>query len=134
MAEFPKHPFLLTVPETAEALHTDIDKGLTSVQIAELSQKYPKNELDIGEGIAWYKILTKQILNAMIIVLAFAMALSFGIKDYIEGGVLAFVIFLNVAIGFWQEYRAEKRMDALRALSSPSAMVLRDGKTQVISK
>lgn len=134
MAEFPKHPFLLTVPETAEALHTDIDKGLTSVQVAELSQKYPKNELDVGEGIAWYKILTKQILNAMIIVLAFAMALSFGIKDYIEGGVLAFVIFLNVAIGFWQEYRAEKRMDALRALSSPSAMVLRDGKTQVISK
>jgi magnesium-transporting ATPase (P-type) len=62
------------------------------------------------------------------------MALSFGIKDYIEGGVLAFVILLNVSIGFWQEYRAEKRMDALRALSSPSAMVLRDGKTQVISK
>lgn len=62
------------------------------------------------------------------------MALSFGIKDYIEGGVLAFVIILNVTIGFWQEYRAEKRMDALRALSSPSAMVLRDGKTQVISK
>lgn len=62
------------------------------------------------------------------------MGLSFGIKDYIEGGVLACVIFLNVTIGFWQEYRAEKRMDALRALSSPSAMVLRDGKTQVISK
>lgn len=67
-------------------------------------------------------------------VLAFAMGLSFGISDYIEGGVLAFVIILNVTIGFWQEYRAEKRMDALRALSSPSAMVLRDGKTQVISK
>lgn len=62
------------------------------------------------------------------------MGLSFGIGDYIEGGVLAFVIVLNVTIGFWQEYRAEKRMDALRALSSPSAMVLRDGKTQVISK
>lgn len=67
-------------------------------------------------------------------VLIFAMALSFGIKDYIEGGVLVFVIVLNVTIGFWQEYRAEKRMDALRALSSPSAMVLRDGKTQVIPK
>lgn len=62
------------------------------------------------------------------------MALSFGISDYIEGGVLAAVIFLNVTVGFWQEYRAEKRMDALRALSSPSAMVLRDGKTIVIAK
>ncbi|KID99840.1 P-type Na+-ATPase, partial [Metarhizium majus ARSEF 297] len=133
MAEFPKHPFLLTVEETAQALNTDIDKGLTTAQVTELQQKYPKNELDVGDTIPWYSILTKQILNAMIIVLAFAMALSFGIKDYIEGGVLAFVICLNVTIGFWQEYRAEKRMDALRALSSPSAMVLRDGKTQVIS-
>lgn len=134
MAEFPKHPFLLTVEETAQALNTDIDRGLTTAQVTELQQKYPKNELDVGDTIPWYSILTKQILNAMIIVLAFAMALSFGIKDYIEGGVLAFVIGLNVTIGFWQEYRAEKRMDALRALSSPSAMVLRDGKTQVISK
>ncbi|KAJ3486395.1 hypothetical protein NLG97_g6622 [Lecanicillium saksenae] len=133
MAEFSKHPFLLTVGETADALSTDVDKGLTSAQVAQLQQQYPKNELDVGGGIAWYSILTKQILNAMIIVLVFAMALSFGIKDYIEGGVLACVIFLNVTIGFWQEYRAEKRMDALRALSSPSAMVLRDGKTQVIS-
>ncbi|OAA35736.1 potassium/sodium efflux P-type ATPase [Beauveria brongniartii RCEF 3172] len=133
MAEFPKHPFLLSVGETADALSTDVDKGLTSAQVAQATEKYAKNELDVGGTIAWYSILTKQILNAMIIVLVFAMALSFGIKDYIEGGVLACVIFLNVTIGFWQEYRAEKRMDALRALSSPSAMVLRDGKTQVIS-
>ena len=62
------------------------------------------------------------------------MGLSFGIKDYIEGGVLVAVIVLNVSIGFWQEFRAERRMDALRALSSPSAMVLRDGKTGVIPK
>lgn len=67
-------------------------------------------------------------------VLMFAMGLSFGIKDYIEGGVLVAVIVLNVSIGFWQEFRAERRMDALRALSSPSAMVLRDGKTGVIPK
>ncbi|KAG6014516.1 hypothetical protein E4U43_006446 [Claviceps pusilla] len=134
MAEiFPRHPFLLSSEETAKALNTDIDKGLTTAQVNALQQTHPRNELDVGGGITWYKILTKQILNAMIIVLALAMALSFGIKDYIEGGVLVFVIILNVTIGFWQEYRAEKRMDALRALSSPSAMVLRDGKTQVIS-
>ncbi|ETR98034.1 potassium/sodium efflux P-type ATPase [Trichoderma reesei RUT C-30] len=132
MAEFPKHPFLLTVEETAQALGTNVDTGLTSEQVSALQAKYPKNELDVGGTIPWYSILAKQMLNAMIIVLVFAMALSFGIKDYIEGGVLAFVIFLNVTIGFWQEYRAEKRMDALRALSSPSAMVLRNGKTEVI--
>ncbi|PTB65690.1 cation transporting ATPase [Trichoderma citrinoviride] len=132
MAEFPKHPFLLTVEETAQALGTNVDRGLTSEQVSALQARYPKNELDVGGTIPWYSILAKQMLNAMIIVLVFAMALSFGIQDYIEGGVLACVIFLNVTIGFWQEYRAEKRMDALRALSSPSAMVLRDGHTQVI--
>lgn len=44
------------------------------------------------------------------------------------------VIVLNVSIGFLQEYKAEKKMDALRALSSPSASVIRDGKVQVIAK
>lgn len=71
MAEFPKHPFLLSVAETADALSTDVDKGLTSAQVAQMQEKYPKNELDVGDGIAWYKILTKQILNAMIIVSLF---------------------------------------------------------------
>ena len=62
------------------------------------------------------------------------MGLSFGVGDFIEGGVLAAVIVLNVSIGFFQEYGAEKKMDALRSLSAPSAMVLRDGKTTVIPK
>ena len=55
------------------------------------------------------------------------MALSYGVTDYIEGGVITAVIFLNVLIGFFQEYQAEKKMDSLRALSSPTANVLRDG-------
>jgi P-type Na+/K+ transporter len=62
------------------------------------------------------------------------MILSYSFQDWIEGGVVTGVIILNVAIGFFQEYRAEKRMDALRALSSPSATVLRNGKTEVIPK
>jgi Na+-exporting ATPase len=61
------------------------------------------------------------------------MALSFGVGDYIEGGVLAGVIFLNVTIGFYQEFKAERKMDSLRKLSSPSANVLRDGKITVVS-
>lgn len=68
MAEFPKHPFLLSVDETARALGTDIDKGLTSAQVAELQTKYPLNELDVGGTVPGYKIFAKQLLNAMILV------------------------------------------------------------------
>ena len=60
------------------------------------------------------------------------MALSYGVTDYIEGGVITAVIVLNVVIGFYQEFQAEKKMDSLRSLSSPSAAVLRDGHRETI--
>ena len=61
------------------------------------------------------------------------MALSYGVTDYIEGGVITAVIVLNVSIGFYQELQAEKKMDALRSLSSPSATVVRQGTQTTIS-
>ncbi|KAI0017376.1 potassium/sodium eff [Xylariomycetidae sp. FL0641] len=131
-ADFERHPFLLSVDDVANHLKTDLNKGLSSAQVQELQQRYPPNELDIGGSIPWWKIFLKQLFNAMILVLFFAMALSFAVGDWVEGGVLLAVIILNVSIGFFQEFSAEKKMDALRALSSPSAMVIRDGKSQVI--
>lgn len=60
-------------------------------------------------------------------VLFLAMGVSFGIGSYIEGGVVAGIIILNIIIGFMQEYSAEKTMDSLRSLSSPTSSVIRNG-------
>jgi Na+-exporting ATPase len=60
------------------------------------------------------------------------MGVSFGIGSYIEGGVVAGIIFLNIVIGFMQEYSAEKTMDSLRSLSSPTSSVIRHGESMVI--
>lgn len=60
------------------------------------------------------------------------MALSYGVTDYIEGGVITAVIMLNVLIGFYQEFQAGKEMESLRSLSSPSAAVLRDGHLETV--
>ena len=60
------------------------------------------------------------------------MAVSFGFKSWIEGGVIAFVVLLNVVVGFFQEYSAEKTMDSLRSLSSPTGNVIRGGQSIVI--
>jgi len=60
------------------------------------------------------------------------MALSYGVQDFIEGGVITAVILLNISIGFYQEFNAEKKMDALRALSSPIASVLRNGNIESV--
>lgn len=54
-------------------------------------------------------------------VLIAAMAVSFAIESWIEGGVVTAIILLNVVIGFFQEFNAEKTMDSLRSLSSPTS-------------
>ncbi|KAL8893711.1 MAG: hypothetical protein Q9192_005001, partial [Flavoplaca navasiana] len=130
--EYPKHPFLLSSEEIIDHLQTNDEIGISPTKAQEAQKVYGPNKL-VGEGgVKWYSILLKQISNAMILVLVLAMALSYGVTDYIEGGVITAVIVLNVAIGFYQEFQAEKKMDSLRALSSPSAAVLRDGHIETI--
>lgn len=60
------------------------------------------------------------------------MAVSFGIGSYIEGGVITVVILLNIVVGFFQEFNAEKTLDSLRSLSSPTASVVRQGRNQTV--
>ncbi|KKY26975.1 putative sodium transport atpase 5 [Diplodia seriata] len=60
------------------------------------------------------------------------MAVSFAIQSWIEGGVIAAIIILNIVVGFSQEFQAEKTMDSLRSLSSPTANTVRDGKNLTV--
>ena len=129
---FNKQPFLLSIDDISKHLQTDTESGLSSAQIERYRQKYGENRLEGEGGVKWYSMLLKQISNAMILVLVLAMALSYGVTDYIEGGVITAVIILNVVIGFYQEFQAEKKMDSLRSLSSPSAQVIRDGNEATI--
>jgi Na+-exporting ATPase len=57
------------------------------------------------------------------------MVVSFAIKSWIEAGVVTAVVVINIVVGFFQEYSAEKTMDSLRSLSSPTASVIRNGQT-----
>jgi len=63
-----RHPFLLAVEDVAKQMGTNIETGLTARRVAELQNIHPSNELEGGGGISWYKILVKQISNAMILV------------------------------------------------------------------
>ena len=74
------------------------------------------------------RILVALIANAMTMILILAMAVSYGIESWIEGGVVTGAIVLNVVVGFFQEYSAEKTMDWLRSLSSPTTRVVREGR------
>ncbi|OJD36706.1 potassium sodium efflux p-type fungal-type [Diplodia corticola] len=130
--EYPKHPFQLSVDQAREHLGVNIEQGLSAAEATSRRSKYGENKLMGEGGVKWYSVLLKQVSNAMILVLLLAMALSYGVSDYVEGGVITAVIVLNVLIGFYQEFQAEKKMDSLRALSSPTATVLRNGVVDAI--
>lgn len=61
------------------------------------------------------------------------MGVSFGTSAYVEGGVILIVIAMNIVIGMVQEYKAEKTMNSLRSISSPTSTVIRNGQSKVIA-
>ncbi|KAK4098538.1 potassium/sodium eff [Parathielavia hyrcaniae] len=122
----------LTHEQLATELNADVLSGLTAQEAKARLEQYGRNDLGEEEGVQPFKIVVAQIANAMTLVLILAMAVSFGIRSWIEGGVVAVVILLNVVVGFFQEYSAEKTMDSLRSLSSPTATVVRSGEATVV--
>ncbi|KAF9356183.1 Na+ ATPase [Mortierella sp. AD094] len=122
--ETPFHTF--TVEETAKHYNTSILEGLTATEAANRLKLYGPNELHGNGGVKWYKVLWRQVANALVVILLIATALAFATKDFAEGGVILFIIIMNAAIGFWQEFNAEQTMEALRNMSSPTSQVIRD--------
>ncbi|PNS20119.1 potassium/sodium efflux P-type ATPase, fungal-type [Sphaceloma murrayae] len=127
----PQPAHSMTRDEVVESLKTSAEDGLTSTDAEQRLAKYGKNQFDEGPGVQPVKILIRQVANAMMLVLLIAMAVSFAIRSWIEGGVVALVFFLNIVVGFYQEYNAEKTMASLQQLSSPTARVVREGTSSV---
>ncbi|ANB15595.1 putative Na(+)-exporting P-type ATPase ENA5 [Sugiyamaella lignohabitans] len=123
----PFTPWTLTVEEVSRVLTTDTNSGISESEALSRSSKYGPNSIDEGKGVAFWEIFLRQACNAMVLVLLISMAISFAIKDYIAGGVIAAVFFINVIVGFIQEFKAEKTMQSLKSLSSPTAHAIREG-------
>ncbi|PVI05232.1 sodium P-type ATPase-like protein [Periconia macrospinosa] len=122
----------LTLTQIVDELKTETWSGLDVSEATRRAGEYGANDLGAAESASVLQILIAQVANAMTLVLILAMAVSFGIKSWIEGGVVTFVILLNIVVGFFQEYSAEKTMDSLRSLSSPTARVIRGGQQMTI--
>ncbi|KAM5361167.1 hypothetical protein ACJA88_014565 [Fusarium oxysporum] len=103
---------------------------LTFEQVAEQLQCHTVDGLrTAATSSASSRVSSPSRSSSMLIL---AMAASFGIQSWIEGGVIAAVIMLNIVVGFFQEFQAANTMDSLRSLSSPTAHAVRDGNNQVI--
>jgi len=124
-------PHTLTSEEVAEQLGVDINHGLPHPEAESRLQLHGPNKVKGAEGLSMWKILLRQISNSLTFVLIIVMAISFGIDDYIEGAVITAVILLNIVVGFWQDYRAEKTIQSLMKLTAPEATVTRNGTADI---
>ncbi|KAI9035830.1 Na+ ATPase [Aspergillus affinis] len=110
----------------AHELDTNAQSGLTASDAHYRLDQYGGNDIGNASSMSAARVLLKQVANAMTFILILATAVSLGIKAWIEGGVLGAVVLINIVVGFIQEFQAEKTMDSLRTLSSPTASVVRD--------
>ncbi|KAI1421144.1 hypothetical protein F5Y12DRAFT_58859 [Xylaria sp. FL1777] len=118
-------PHTLPVDQLESLLKTDASNGLSHAEAARRLGQYGPNKVKTAKGLSVWKILLRQVSNSLTVVLILVMALSFAIHDYIEGGVITAVIVLNIVVGLVQDYRAEKTIEGLQALSAPSCKVVR---------
>ncbi|KAE8164753.1 hypothetical protein BDV40DRAFT_298074 [Aspergillus tamarii] len=127
-----QYPHTVEPEQLAVLLDVDARHGLSSTDSAARLQRDGPNRVREMEGLSIWKILLRQVSNSLTLVLLITMAISFGIDDYIEGGVITAVILLNIIVGFVQDYRAEKTIMSLQRLSAPVCKVLRDGRVSSV--
>jgi P-type Ca2+ transporter type 2C len=123
--------------QTAEAvvakLGSDLRRGLSAEEVRVRLERYGPNELEERSGRGPWEILWEQFTSAMIIILIVAAVASALLGDYEDSIAIAVIVLLNAALGFGQEYRAERAMDALKRLSAPTVKVRREGHVREVS-
>ncbi len=101
--------------------------GLTGVEAVQRLAEHGPNELQAAHRISPWALLFEQFKNVLIIILLVATALSAFLGHGTEAIAIAVIVLFAVLLGFVQEYRAERAIEALRQMAAPTATVLRDG-------
>jgi Ca2+-transporting ATPase len=121
--------------EVEEALNTDLSSGLTSDNAKKRLKQYGYNELEEGEKQSALLLFFSQFKDFMVLVLLAATLISGLLGEYIDAIAIIAIVIVNGVLGFFQERKAEKSLQALKELSAPQVHVLRDGQwTKVSSK
>jgi len=120
--------------EVDEVLHTLAAdaRGLSSAEARQRLQRFGANRLETRTAVNPLKLFFDQFKSFIIYILLFAVAFSLLIGEYVDSIIILAILLTNAAIGFFQELSAHKSLEALKQISTTSAMVLRDGVRRVL--
>jgi len=127
-----EHPWSVPAEQVAQTLHTNADNGLSDAEAQQRLQQYGPNQLQRGRRAGPLMMFLRQFADLMIALLMVAAIISVLIDEWPDAILIGVIVLANAIIGFVQEWRAEKAIEALQALSQPTVNVRRDGRLSEI--
>lgn len=106
--------------------------GLSTEEARGRLAEFGRNELPTGGRSSWWDILLRQFQSVLLAILVAAAVIAIVLGEVVDAAAIAAIIFLNGLLGFVQEWKAERSLDALAAMLRPRADVIRDGHRQTI--
>ena len=107
--------------------------GLTTQEAQERLEKYGVNKLQGKSKKSLFRLFLEQLQDTLIYVLLAASAITVIIGEYADTAIILIVVIINAVVGVAQEYKAGKAVEALQDMTTPHAIVRRDGEIKEIS-
>ncbi len=122
----------LKISDVFQELETDAQRGLPSAVAQQRLTQFGFNQLSAGKTLSPLALLFEQFTDFIVLTLIAAAIVSGFLQEWLDAIAIIAIVILNAILGFFQEYRAERALAALKKLAAPSAQVTRDGETRTI--
>jgi len=109
-------------------LNSNIKDGLDERKVKQARIKYGSNVLKATNTISIFKIILRQFISPLVLILVVAAAVSYYLGQYRDGSILLAIVILNAIIGFYEEWKSENILASLKSLVVDKCNVIRDGK------
>jgi len=124
--------YTLAATEVIEALQSNSSQGLAQQEAERRLAKQGANKLAESKKKPLYTVFLDQFKDFMVVILFIATLISYFLGEYLDAITIIAIIIINGVLGFIQEARAERSLQALKDLASPMARVMRDGHLSMI--
>lgn len=120
------------IDEVVKLVEVDIQSGLSSDELDRRREKYGKNELSQKKGVSSLVLFLMQFNQPLVYILLAAAIITALLDEWVDSSVIFGVLLVNAVIGYIQESKALKAIEALSKMSKVKATVIRDDKKIVI--
>ena len=122
----------MEVDQVLKELNTDPHQGLSVEEARSRLKKYGFNELKQEEPVSLFTLFINQFKNILIIILLIAIGLSALVGEVVDAAIIGVIVVFCAVLGLTQEYRAERALEALKKMLSPTMTALRGGRESEI--